>query len=75
MQLSVTSTSHANDDIIAVRPSKAEKLLDVGHTRLYALLKAGELESYKDGAATKITMASIRAYVQRQLEKARANAA
>jgi hypothetical protein len=37
----------------------------VGNTRLYELLSAGELESYLDGRARRITMASIRTRVAR----------
>jgi hypothetical protein len=39
----------------------------VGNTRLYELLGAGELESYLDGRARRITMASIQARVARLL--------
>jgi hypothetical protein len=58
-------------DALWVSPKKAEAILDIGHTRLYQLINAGELETTKEGASTKITVASIHAYYQRQIEKAR----
>jgi hypothetical protein len=39
-------------------------------TFVYGLIRDGELDSYKDGASTKITTASIRARIARQLEAA-----
>jgi excisionase family DNA binding protein len=52
---------------MAVPPRRACELLSVGLTRLYAMLNAGELESFRIGRARRITTASIRAYVDRQL--------
>jgi len=50
---------------LAVAPRKACALLDIGNTRLYQLLAAGELVSYHEGRARRITMASIRARIAR----------
>jgi hypothetical protein len=36
-------------------------------SRLYELMRAGELESYRDGRARRITMRSIRDRMARQL--------
>jgi hypothetical protein len=36
-------------------------------SRVYALMRSGELDSYSDGRARRITMASIHAYIARQL--------
>jgi len=44
-------------------------MLSCSHKRLYELLNAVELESFKDGASRKITVESIRAYVARKLGK------
>lgn len=52
---------------LVVKPKRAARMLDVGLTRLYELMSAGELESYRDGASRKITVASIQAYVARKL--------
>ena len=42
-------------------------MLDCGTTRLYQLLAAGELESFLDGRSRKITVASIRRFVEKRL--------
>jgi len=52
---------------LVVKPKVAWKLLGCGNTRGYELLAAGELESYKDGRSRKITVASIKAFVARQV--------
>ena len=57
-------------DPLIVKPREARRLLSVSQRRLYELLNAGELESFKDGASRKITVESIRAYVSRKLGKA-----
>jgi excisionase family DNA binding protein len=56
---------------LAVSPRQACRLLNVGNTYLYELLKNGELESYWEGKSRKITTQSIRARHQRQLAAAR----
>jgi excisionase family DNA binding protein len=55
---------------LAVSPRRACVLIDVGNTRLYELIRDGELESYREGRARKITMQSIRARHARQLAAA-----
>jgi len=52
---------------LAVSPKQACLLLSVGNTRLYQLIGSGELETYKEGRSTKVTMRSIRARHERQL--------
>ena len=56
-----------NLEPLAASPREACVLLNVGVTRLYQLLRDGELESYLDGRARRITMASIRRRVTRLL--------
>jgi hypothetical protein len=58
------------DDIkpLLVRPRSAWKMLGCGNTRGYELLAAGELDSFLDGGARKITVESIHRYIQRHLE-------
>jgi excisionase family DNA binding protein len=56
---------------LVVKPKVAWKMLGCGNTRGYELLAAGELESYKDGRSRKVTVASIKAFVNRQLAAAR----
>jgi hypothetical protein len=43
-----------------------------GKTKLFALIAAGELESFMDGGVRRITTASIRARIQRKLQEAAA---
>jgi hypothetical protein len=50
---------------LVVRPRTAQRLLGCGNTRFYEILP--ELEHYKDGKATLITMRSIRARIARLL--------
>jgi hypothetical protein len=61
-------TTEVNDpEPLVVKPKVAWKMLACSNTRGYELLAAGELESYKEGRSRKITVASIRAFVARQL--------
>jgi hypothetical protein len=41
-----------------------------GKTKLFELIAAGELESFLDGPVRRITVASIRARIQRKLQEA-----
>jgi hypothetical protein len=52
---------------LVVKPSTAWRMLACGNTRGYELLAAGELESFKDGRSRKITVASIKAFIARQV--------
>jgi hypothetical protein len=52
---------------LVVKPKTAWKMLDCGNTHGYALLNAGELDSFLDGRARKITVESIRRYIARRL--------
>jgi excisionase family DNA binding protein len=66
-------TSRASGDglePLAVSPRQACRLLNVGNTYLYELLKDNELESYWEGKSRKITTQSIRARHERQLAAA-----
>ena len=54
---------------LGVPPNAAKAAIGCGTTKLYELLNAGELESYSIGRARRITTASIKAYVARQLER------
>lgn len=50
---------------LSVSPRQARLLLNVGNTRLYQLIRNGELATYHEGRARRITMESIRAGVAR----------
>jgi excisionase family DNA binding protein len=53
---------------LVVSPRRACEMLCVSLTRLYELLHAGELETYRHGRSRRITVASIHAYIARQVE-------
>jgi excisionase family DNA binding protein len=53
---------------LVVKPRKAGFMLDSGLTRIYELINAGELVSYRDGRSRLITVESIHAYVRRRIE-------
>jgi hypothetical protein len=63
------SLSKANDDSqLVVSPKKGAAALDVGLTRVYELINSGQLQSYHDGKSRKIVVASLEAYIARQIE-------
>jgi len=56
---------------LVVRPAEAGQILDCSQSYLYVLLRRGELESYEDGGARKITIKSIEDYVARRIAASR----
>ncbi len=54
-------------EVLAVTPRVAKRMLGCGTTRLYDLLNRGELQSFRDGKARRIVVASLRDYVSRRL--------
>ena len=70
--MSIKSTCLGDDEPLVVGPRRTALMLDCGITRVYELINSRELDSYKDGASRKIVVSSIKAYVARQLELARA---
>jgi len=52
---------------LAVPPLEAARLLSLGMTKIYRLMRAGELVSYRDGRARRITTASIHEHMARRL--------
>jgi excisionase family DNA binding protein len=52
---------------LAVPPLEAARLLSLGMTKIYRLMRAGELVSYRDGRARRITTASIHEHISRRL--------
>jgi hypothetical protein len=54
-------------EVLAVAPRIAKRMLGCGTTRLYDLLNRGELQSFRDGKARRIVVASLRDYVSRRL--------
>jgi hypothetical protein len=58
----------SNDDKpLVVSMAKARVLLDCGMDQLYALIKAGELDSYVEGTRRKITTGSIEQLIRKRL--------
>ena len=70
--MSIQSTGLGGDEPLVVSPRRAAFMLNCGVTRVYELINGRQLDTYKDGASRKIVIASIRAYIARQLEKAQA---
>lgn len=52
---------------LAVTPKDGFAMIPVSHAQGYRLIAAGEIEAFKIGRATRITVSSIEAYVARQL--------
>jgi|SRR5262249_49940392 len=52
---------------LAVSPLEAARLLSLGESRIYELMRTGALVSYRDGRARRITMASIHDHMARRL--------
>jgi excisionase family DNA binding protein len=46
--------------VLAVRPRDASRMIGIGRTKLYELIKSGELDTVKVGRATLITVRSLR---------------
>jgi hypothetical protein len=50
---------------LLVKPRAARAMLACSHKRLYELMRDGQLDSFRDGASRKITVASIERYIAR----------
>jgi hypothetical protein len=56
---------------LVVRPRDARRMLGgCGNERLWALINSGQLKSFLDGRARRISVASIKEYVERHLAAA-----
>jgi hypothetical protein len=60
-----SSLTDMTDLQLVVRPRGARKMLNCGNERLYQLLNSRELDSFRDGRARLITVASIHRYIAR----------
>lgn len=54
---------------IALKVKDAFDMIGVGITKGYQLINDGELESFKIGRSTRITMASVESYVEREVSR------
>jgi excisionase family DNA binding protein len=55
---------------LAVPPLEAGRLLSFSLTKVYELMRTGELASFMDGRSRRVTVESIHHYVARQLARA-----
>ncbi len=60
-------SGHQPVEPICVRINDAARMIGVGRTKLYELISSGELETVKIGKATRVTTASLRDLVRRQV--------
>lgn len=58
------------DELLRVR--QAGELLGLGHSKVYELLRAGELRSVRIGRARRIPRAEVAAFVARRMAEAEA---
>jgi hypothetical protein len=56
---------------LVVGTAEAGRLGGWGKTKVFALIAAGELDSFLDGRIRKITLASIEARIHRKLQEAK----
>jgi hypothetical protein len=73
MSIQTAGRSKDSAEALVVKPARACQMLSCGRTHLYALITAGELDSFLDGGARKILVASIHRYIARQLAAAGAS--
>jgi hypothetical protein len=66
MSIHITGRSKDSEALV-VKPARACQMLSCGRTHLYGLIAAKELDTFLDGGARKITVESIRRYIERQL--------
>lgn len=69
------SQSRAQVVPLIVNPREARVMLSCSQQRLYKLINAEELQSFRDGRSRKITVESITAYIAREISKKRKRAA
>jgi hypothetical protein len=67
LSMYISNTALPDHAPLVVKPKEARRLLSCSHTRLYELLATRELDSFRDGGARKITVASIHHYIARKL--------
>lgn len=56
-------------DKLLLRVEEVAELLDVGRTRVYDLIRSGELQSVKIGGSRRIPPAALQRYLDRLLEE------
>jgi hypothetical protein len=56
-----------DEDRIAVGTARACYMLDCGESHLRKLIVSGDLETFLDGSRRRVTVESIRRYIERQI--------
>ena len=51
--------------LLSVRVGEASWMIGIGRTKIYELIKAGDLETVKIGRATLVTIRSLRRLIER----------
>jgi excisionase family DNA binding protein len=59
--------NNGDGEALVVSPRRPGQLLAISRTTVYELLGRGELETFTLGKSRKITVASIKAYIDRRL--------
>ena len=52
---------------LVASPKQAMRVIQVSRKKLYELINTGELESYTEGRSRRITVKSIKDYIERRL--------
>jgi len=73
-QLPVARSTITSITPLAVAPLEACRLLSLGLSHVYLLMRRGKLENFHSGRARRITMRSIEKYMAQQLVAAKRNA-
>ncbi len=55
---------------LLVRVEEAERILGLGRTKIYELIRTGQIASVKAGTARRIPMAALKKWVEDQQKKA-----
>jgi len=62
-----SSSARASDVPLVVPPKEAARLLSLGISSVYMLMRTGELQNYEDGRNRRIITTSIHDYIARRL--------
>ena len=63
----MSANSIALEAPLVASPNQAMRAIQVSRKKLYDLINAGELDSYKEGKSRRITVKSINEYIERRL--------
>lgn len=66
MHESATAALGSEPEQIAYSVSRAARLLDLSERKVWQLVQAGEIKSYRVGTARRITRAALIEFVERQ---------